>query len=102
MRLGAVAVPLNIRMGDEALRYVAEDSEAAVMVASSALADRARMLAGQIPAIKHLIADAPARDGALAYEALLDAASPTLARRRTAFDEICMQPRSEARRVGEE
>ena len=28
MRLGAVAVPLNIRMGDEALRYVAEDSEA--------------------------------------------------------------------------
>jgi len=37
MRLGAVAVPLNIRMGDEALRYVAEDSEAAVMVASSAL-----------------------------------------------------------------
>ena len=28
MRLGAVAVPLNIRMGDEALRYVVEDSEA--------------------------------------------------------------------------
>ena len=35
MRLGAVAVPLNIRMGDEALRYVAEDSEAAVLVASA-------------------------------------------------------------------
>ena len=92
MRLGAVAVPLNIRMGDEALRYVAEDSEAAVMVASATLADRARMLAGQIPAIKHLIADGPTRDGTLAYEALLDTASPALTRRTTAFDEVCMQP----------
>jgi non-ribosomal peptide synthetase component F len=35
MRLGAVAVPLNIRMGDEALRYVAEDSEAVVLVANA-------------------------------------------------------------------
>jgi len=92
MRLGAVAVPLNIRMGDEALRYVAEDSEARVMVASAALADRGRMLASQIPAIKHLIADGPAHDGTLAYETILDAASPRLARRTTLFDEICMQP----------
>src|SRR6185436_19293768 len=92
MRLGAVAVPLNIRMGDEALRYVAEDSEAAVLVASAALAERGRMLAAQIPAIKHVIADGPAADGALAYESVLAAAAPTLARRATAFDETCMQP----------
>jgi len=92
MRLGAVAVPLNIRMGDEALRYVAEDSEAVVLVANAALAERGRMLAAQIPAIKHVIADGPAADGALAYEAVLAAASPTLARRATAFDETCMQP----------
>jgi len=87
MRLGAVAVPLNIRMGDEALRYVAEDSEA-----SAALAERGRALAAQIPAIKHVIADAPAVDGALAYEDVVAAASPTLARRATGFDEVCMQP----------
>jgi acyl-CoA synthetase (AMP-forming)/AMP-acid ligase II len=87
MRLGAVAVPLNIRMGDDALRYVTEDSEAAVLVASAALAERGRALAAQIPAIKHVIAD-----GALAYESVVAAASPTLARRATAFDEICMQP----------
>jgi acyl-CoA synthetase (AMP-forming)/AMP-acid ligase II len=92
MRLGAVAVPLNIRMGDEALRYVAEDSEAGVLVASAALAERGHMLAAQIPAIKHVIADAPAGDGALAYEDVVAAASPTLARRTTAFDEVCMQP----------
>ena len=51
MRLGAVAVPLNIRMGDEALRYVAEDSEAAVLVAAAALAERGRAMAAQIPAL---------------------------------------------------
>ena len=62
MRLGAVAVPLNIRMGDEALRYVAEDSEAAVLVANAALAERGLMLAAQIPAIKHVIADGPAAE----------------------------------------
>src|SRR5262245_11832824 len=92
MRLGAVAVPLNIRMGDEAIRYVAEDSEAAVMVASSALAERGRLLAGQIPAIKHLLADGPALDGAIDYERALAAAAPTLVRRATAFDDVCMQP----------
>jgi acyl-CoA synthetase (AMP-forming)/AMP-acid ligase II len=92
MRLGAVAVPLNIRMGDEALRYVTEDSEARVLVASAALAARGHALAAQIPAIKHLIADAPAAEGALAYESVVAAASPALARRATAFDEICMQP----------
>jgi len=92
MRLGAVAVPLNIRMGDEALRYVAEDSEASVLVASAALAARGGALAAQIPAIKHLIADGPAVDGALGYEAVLAAAAPTLPRRATTFDEVCMQP----------
>jgi len=92
MRLGGVAVPLNIRMGDEALRYVTEDSEAGVLVASATLAERGRALAAQIPAIKHLIADGPAVEGALAYEAVVAAASPALSRRATAFDETCMQP----------
>ena len=92
MRLGAVAVPLNIRMGDEALRYVAEDSEAHVLVASAALAERGRALASRIPAIKELIADGPAAEDVLAYEPALAAASPTLPRRATAFDEVCMQP----------
>jgi long-chain acyl-CoA synthetase len=92
MRLGAVAVPLNIRIGDEALRYVTEDSEAVVLVASAALAERGRALTAQIPAIKHVIADGPAAESALAYESVVAAASPTLPRRATGFNEICMQP----------
>src|SRR5690349_13214735 len=92
MRLGAVAVPLNIRMGDEALSYVAADSEARVLVSAAALAERGRALASRIPAIENLISDGPAAEDVLAYEPALAAASPTLARRATAFDEVCMQP----------
>src|SRR5688572_14589694 len=90
MRLGAVPVPLNIRMGDDALRYIVEDSEARVMVASAAMADRARGLAERVPAVKHLVADGAAGSG-IAYEPFVSAASPTLARRRTPPDEVCMQ-----------
>src|SRR5688572_17170086 len=90
MRLGAVPVPLNIRMGDDALRYIVEDSEARVLVASAAMAERAGALAERVPAIKHLVLDGPA-DGAIAYEPFVGGASATLPRRRTAGDEVCMQ-----------
>jgi acyl-CoA synthetase (AMP-forming)/AMP-acid ligase II len=99
MRLGAVSVPLNTRMGDESLRYVVEDAEATVMIANRAMADRARALAHGVPALKHVVIDAPAAegaersaDGAIAYDDLLASGSTTCARRATAFDEICMQP----------
>lgn len=91
MRLGAVPVPLNTRMGDEALRYVVEDAEAQVIVANGAMAERATALAGGIPRVKHVIVDGPAREGALAYEPLLATASGRLARRRTEPDEVSMQ-----------
>jgi acyl-CoA synthetase (AMP-forming)/AMP-acid ligase II len=96
MRLGAVSVPLNTRMGDDALRYVVEDADARVLIANAAMAERATALAAGVPHVKHVIVDAPAAGptpaGALAYEPLLAAASPTLARRRTDPAEICMQP----------
>src|SRR5262245_29165965 len=92
MRLGAVPVPLNTRMGDEALRYVVEDAEAQVMIANSAMADRARALARTVPALKHVVVDAPAGDGTAAYDDFLASGTATLARRATAFDDICMQP----------
>jgi long-chain acyl-CoA synthetase len=92
MRLGAVPVPLNIRMGEDALSYVLADSDARVLVIGPGLADRGRALAARVPAIKHVVVPDDARAGELAYEPLLAAASPSLARRRTGPDEICMQP----------
>jgi acyl-CoA synthetase (AMP-forming)/AMP-acid ligase II len=92
MRLGAVAVPLNVRMGDEALRYVVEDAEAAVLVAGAATAERAAGLARALAGVKHFVADGAPVGGALPYEGLLHAAAATLDRRRTDPDEVCMQP----------
>jgi acyl-coenzyme A synthetase/AMP-(fatty) acid ligase len=92
MRLGAVPVPLNTRMGDAALQYVIEDAEAAVMIVNRAMAERARDLAARIPSLTHLIIDDPRADGAIPYEPLLAASSAVLPRRTTQADEICMQP----------
>ena len=93
MRLGAVAVPLNIRMGDEALRYVAEDSEAAVMVAGAALAERGRDARGPDPG--HQTPDRR-RTRELAARLPTRPCWPRPRRRSPAaplrFDEVCMQP----------
>jgi long-chain acyl-CoA synthetase len=92
MRIGAVSVPLNIRMGDESLAYVIEDAEATVLVAGHDQAERARRLAGQVKGLAHVILDAPPTDGALAWEAVLATASPRARRRRLDPDAVCMQP----------
>jgi long-chain acyl-CoA synthetase len=92
MRLGAVPVPLNIRMGDEAITYVVVDSEAVVLIANSEMAARARSLVPQFPGVRHFIVDGETTGKALNYDQMLKAASPSFARRKTAFDEICLQP----------
>ncbi len=92
MRLGAVSVPLNTRMGDEALRYVLDDSEARVVIANRAMADRARALVPGVAGLKHLVVDGEGGDGVLVYDELVWSASPALERRRTEPGEICMQP----------
>jgi len=92
MRLGAVPVPLNIRMGDEALTYVVVDSEAVVLIANWEMAARARSLGPQFPGVRHFIVDGEATGTSLNYDQMLQAASPLFARRKTAFDEVCLQP----------
>lgn len=92
MRLGAVPVPLNIRMGDEALRYVANDAEAAVLVADAATAERACGLRQGLAGVKHVVVDGPERPETISYRALVASASPSLPRRKTDPGEVCMQP----------
>jgi len=88
MRLGAVSVPLNIRMGDEALAYVLDDAEAKVLIAGRDQAVRARGLAGGVKSLGHLLADCPGGE----YASRMDAASPRFRRRRIDPEAICMQP----------
>ena len=92
MRLGAVPVPLNTRMSDEALIYVLHDSEASVLIANREMADRARLLVKDAPSLKHIIVDAPAGDGFLSYDECLEPQPDRLERRPTEPDAICMQP----------
>ncbi len=92
MRLGAVPVPLNIRMGDEAMLYVLADSEAVALIANSEMADRAWCLVPQVPGVRHFVVDGEATGKALNYKQMLQAASPLFTRRKTRPDEICLQP----------
>jgi len=92
MRVGAVPVPLNIRMGDESITYVVDDSEAVVLIANSDMADRARRLVPQLPGVRHFIIDGEASGEVLNYSQILQASSASFARRETAPDEVCMQP----------
>jgi len=92
MRVGAVPVPLNVRMGDDALAYVLEDSEAKAVIISADMVSRARTLLRRTRGTIHVVADGDALDGAHSYAALLASASPSLARRTTDPDEICLQP----------
>ena len=92
MRLGAVPVPLNIRMGDEAILYVIADSEAVALIANSDMADRASCLIPHVAGIRHFVVDGDATGEAVNYNQMLQAASPGFARRKTAPDEVCLQP----------
>ena len=91
MRLGAVAVPLNIRMGDEALTHVLRDAEVSAVVANQGMAERACRLAAPISGIQ-LVVDGPSAAGVIEYDAVLRAAKPSFDRRPTDPGEICMQP----------
>jgi len=92
MRIGAVPVPLNIRMGDEALAFVVRDCEAQVLIASAGQSARARHLVSRVPRVRHLVVDEPSPRDAIAYEAALSDASSQLRRERIDPDSVCMQP----------
>src|SRR5579884_2306412 len=55
MRAGAVAVPLNIKLGDGALDYVLTNSDSVAMIAGPDMEGRARRLAAHIPAIRFVV-----------------------------------------------
>src|SRR5215471_5157034 len=79
MRLGAVPVPLNIRMGDEAIIYVVADSEAVTLIANSEMAARAHSLVPQFRGVRHFIVDGEATGKALNYDQILRQAAPLFA-----------------------
>ena len=92
MRIGAIPVPLNIRMGDDALAFILDDCEAQVLIASASMSSRARALAPRVPRVRDLVVDEKSPADAIAYEAALSEASDDLPRQRTDPNAVCMQP----------
>ena len=91
MRIGAIPVPLNTRMSDEALAFVLEDCAAGLLVAGPDMTERLRALLPKFAREISVITDA-LMGKTIPYEAALQSQNVHLARRQTAFDEICMLP----------
>jgi acyl-CoA synthetase (AMP-forming)/AMP-acid ligase II len=92
MRAGAVAVPVNIRLGYDSLRHVIADSDARVIIVAPELVEMAERLAGDVPAVERLVATGSQHPRALDYEAWLDGASSERPSVQVAPDDLCLLP----------
>jgi len=88
--VGAVFVPLNIRLAPAELSYMLADSGASVLVWAPELADSVAGL-GDLPGMRHRIAlDAAGKTADKAYEELLAQASAEPLDVRVSLDDVCM------------
>jgi len=75
-QMGAVAMPLSVLFGPEALEYRLQDSEAAVALVDSASLPNLNSIRDRLPFLKHVIGVAGAREsGVQPWDALLERAS---------------------------
>ena len=68
LRAGATVVPANIRLGAEALAYVAAHSEAGVMIAHNEVREKAEQVKAEVPAIRHTLMMDGSMPGAASYD----------------------------------
>ena len=76
LRTGAVAVPANIKLGVDALAFIAEHSESTVLIAHAELLDKAAGILDRVPAIRLALLMDAQLPGALDYDAETAAALP--------------------------
>ena len=92
IRLGAVPVPVNVRMGDDAVSQVVADSESLVILANADLATRALAVSRRVQTVRHLICVGGAGGTAIDYESLVEGQLSSFPRRTVSPDEICLLP----------
>jgi acetyl-CoA synthetase len=79
-QMGAVAMPLSILFGPEALEYRLQDSEASVALADPASLPNLAQVRDRLPSLRHVIGVAGARESWVSpWETLLEKASPAFA-----------------------
>lgn len=70
-KIGAVGVPLNVRLVGRELQYQIDHAEAVMVVFHSAFAETVLSLREALPGVRHFVCEGPEREGALSYESLL-------------------------------
>ena len=73
IRIGAVAVPANIKLGNDALIYIAEHSDSRILIAHEELADKAQAIHDGAANIERTLLVDGDMPGMLDYETLLAA-----------------------------
>jgi acetyl-CoA synthetase len=87
-QMGAVATPLSILFGPEALEYRLRDSETVVVLADPASLPNLAQIRERLPSLRHVIGVAGARESwAQPWDALLEQASAHFAPAETAADD---------------
>ncbi len=76
LRIGAVAVPANIRLGTETLQYIATHSDARVLIAHASLADKAMAMREAAPGLRHVLMLDGQEPGTESYERMLASSPP--------------------------
>ncbi len=76
-KIGAVAVPLNYRLGRDEAAYVVDNSDAVLVFCDAEYAPLIESIRAHLPTVRHvLIFDGEARPGQTAAAPLIEAASP--------------------------
>ena len=90
LRAGAIAVPVNIKLGAEALIYIAEHSDSKLQIAHIDLADKATAIRENAPAIETTLAVGGDLPGCRAYDDMHASARAAIETVAVADDDVAM------------
>jgi long-chain acyl-CoA synthetase len=90
LRIGAVAVPANIRLGTETLCYIGDHSEAVMLIGHERLADKVEAVAASASALKNVLTVGESYEGG-EYEELLGSAPTDLLVADVAGGDVALQ-----------
>ena len=90
IRIGAVAVPANIKLGNDNLIFIAEHSDSRVLIAHEELSDKAQAIQNGAANIEHTLLVDGSIPGALDYEAMLAAERDGFITAQVADDDVAM------------
>lgn len=90
IRIGAVAVPANIKLGNDNLIYIAEHSDSRILIAHEELADKAQAVQDGAANIEHTLLVGGSMPDMLDYESLIAEETGGFTTAQVADDDVAM------------